>query len=356
MLHPLRSAKLTIIAAAAFVLSACETGYNKESSSSDESSSSSTSSNSSSSSSQSSSESSQAIVPYNSDSIMGILSESGEYTFLVRVIEKAGLATDLDNLDLTFTLFAPKDIDWFTNSTGAGAEGGLFANALQTDGYAEGVIGYHLVNESIELPSPAAPTETSRIQMSGGNDLILSNVGGLLSNELNVSNDATQATNGVIYSVDGLLQFHDGPGSNIESLNQLSTEDRFSELMEDLESTGIFETLNEDGARFTLFAPNRTAYKELEPNQLSALRNEPNTLLEFLNRHLIAEQLSSLELFETNGGSKNTVFGNTLEFSIENKSLMANGKEIKLPPKVANGVTIYEIDSFIDEGFTYPTP
>ncbi len=140
-------------------------------------------------------------------SLADVAIDNGNFTTLVEALGLAGLADDLDNLDNTYTVFAPTDaaFDALREEIGEDAFNDLLANSEAL----EDVLLYHVIADDTILADAAvsvAQSDSSTVAMGNGDDAGLSLDGdNLLINTSMVTDTNVLAENGVIHVIDKVM-------------------------------------------------------------------------------------------------------------------------------------------------------
>uniref|UniRef100_A0A5F8H036 Transforming growth factor-beta-induced protein ig-h3 n=1 Tax=Monodelphis domestica TaxID=13616 RepID=A0A5F8H036_MONDO len=147
---------------------------------------------------------------------------------------------------------------------------------------------------------------------------------------------------GTLFTVDRILT---PPIGTI--MDALKVDNRFSMLVAAIQTAGLTETLNREGA-YTIFAPTNEAFQVLPPEELNKLLGNPKELADILKYHIGDEilvsgaigalvRLTSLQGDKLEVSSKNTVVNVNKEPVIETDIMATNGviyaiKSILQPP------------------------
>lgn len=101
-----------------------------------------------------------------------------------------------------------------------------------------------------------------------------------------------------------------------------SSQDNLSTLAGALEDAGLDETLNDEDAAFTVFAPVNPAFENIDAGQLT---DDSDLLTEVLTFHVVEGQALTAGDIE-DGQSVETVEGDTLNFSVDGGTVRVNGR------------------------------
>ncbi|XP_044515874.1 transforming growth factor-beta-induced protein ig-h3 [Gracilinanus agilis] len=147
---------------------------------------------------------------------------------------------------------------------------------------------------------------------------------------------------GTLFTVDRMLT---PPIGTI--MDALKVDNRFSMLVAAIQTAGLTETLNREGA-YTIFAPTNEAFQVLPPEELNKLMGNPKELADILKYHIGDEilvsgaigalvRLTSLQGDKLEVSSKNTLVNVNKEPVVETDIMATNGviyaiKSILQPP------------------------
>lgn len=128
--------------------------------------------------------------------LLQTVSEAGSFKTLVAAIDKAGIASELENKDGTFTLLAPTDeaFEKLPKDT---------LNALLEDlPKLRRVLSYHVLDGDVRLEDLTEIEEAPTLE---GSVIAVEHHGGITVNEIPVTKADILADNGVIHAIDGVL-------------------------------------------------------------------------------------------------------------------------------------------------------
>lgn len=208
------------------------------------------------------------------------------------------LINTLSGTSTTFTVFAP------TNTA--------FANLLEAIGQDDindipedvlrNVLEYHvLAGAKVKSTQLTA----GDIEMVNEEDVTVSLTGGVrLNGTVNVTTADVEATNGVVHVVDAVLV----PPSILPIVGTIVApayfNKDFSTLVASVVQAGLLETLLDDEANYTLFAPTNEAFAAAGINELPADTEEGNaTLTSILLYHVLGSEILSTNLPESGDNS-----------------------------------------------------
>lgn len=127
-------------------------------------------------------------------------------------------------------------------------------------------------------------------------------------------------------------------------LETLSADERFTILVEAIETAGLSEMLDEDGL-LTLFAPTDSAFNMIPAEELDKIMADRKLLKEIISGHIVEDELFTDDLMETD--SVESINNKLLTITTVDEQVMVDGIPIIDPDiECYNGV-IQVIDSVI---------
>ncbi len=120
---------------------------------------------------------------------------------------------------------------------------------------------------------------------------------------------------------------------------------QFSTLVELVTAAGLVETLSDPNGVFTVFAPTNDAFAKVDPATLEMLQADTALLTEVLTYHVAPSTLGSADI--TDGGSRLTVQGEYLTFSVTDGAVMVNDANVVAADIAATNGTIHVIDTVL---------
>lgn len=137
----------------------------------------------------------------------------------------------------------------------------------------------------------------------------------------------------------------DGPGSIVEVAIEAGD---FSTLVAALEATGLDQTLADENATFTVFAPTDAAFDALGQETIDALLADTDTLSDILLYHVIADQAVNAEAALSLAGSTvEMANGDIVALTVQGESLFVNGSEVIVTDVEASNGIIHAIDAVL---------
>lgn len=257
-------------------------------------------------------------IPPRPMSVVGIAAASDDFTILEAALVATGLDSVLDDSDGSFTVFAPTDAAFAL--LGQAKIDELLAAPDQLSN----ILLYHVISDAQIMQDTAvtvAQSDDKKITMTNEQMATLSLTGSdLYINTSRVSAANIMADNGVIHVVDQVIlppTVKDSPTMNI--VDVVVGDDDFSTLASALTMANLVDTLNNNDATFTVFAPTNDAFAKIESTALTDLLANQTQLSNVLLQHVISgAEISSLDAFAANGTSVNTEANNDVTVNIVN--------------------------------------
>ena len=149
-----------------------------------------------------------------------------------------------------------------------------------------------------------------------------------------------ECSNGVIHVLDAVIV----PKDNI--VETAIANDDFETLVTAVVAAGLVDTLSDESAEFTVFAPTDDAFAELDSDDLTNLiNNDTANLSDILLYHVIPGIVLSGDL--TDNMTVTTVQGTNITITIFNETVFINDAEVTLADiECSNGV-IHIIDKVL---------
>jgi uncharacterized surface protein with fasciclin (FAS1) repeats len=130
----------------------------------------------------------------------------------------------------------------------------------------------------------------------------------------------------------------------------VSMPDTFSTLVTALTAADLVDTLSDEDATFTVFAPTDDAFAKIDPVILADLLADTGMLNAVLLNHVIGEaSLSSVDAYGQNGKSLLTLSGAQVDVSVDSETgtLIIGGAKVIIKDVQATNGTIHVIDTVI---------
>ena len=251
-------------------------------------------------------------------SIVDVAIENGNFTTLVAALQATGLDTTLADLDTDFTVFAPTDAAF--SLLGQATIDALLSD---TDTLSNILLNHVIVGakvmqdaavgiaNSAENMATMANEEMVALSLSGSN---------LYINKSKVSAADVMADNGVIHVLDQVIV---PPAmtmlENMTIVDAALATPELSTLVTALTAANLVDTLADENASFTVFAPTNSAFEKIDSMVLTDLLGNIDALTGVLTQHVVSgAQISATAAFAANGASVNTVANNDVTVSLVN--------------------------------------
>ena len=296
-------------------------------------------------------------VPTPTNSIVDVAAENGSFTTLVTALQTTGLDTVLADLEGEFTVFAPTDAAF-------ALLGEETINALLADPDAlANILLYHVVSGATVLQDAAvtiAQSDNKMVTMANEQMSTLSLSGSaLFINKSAVSAANVMADNGVIHVVDQVILPPTVKAEPTMSIVDVAVGDEnFSTLVAALTAADLVDTLADETATFTVFAPTNAAFAKIESSTLNTLLADTSALTDVLLTHVVGgAEVNSLAAFAANGAMVETASGANVAVTLVNFSQTANSSNDEVAYDSAaeilvggmnsakNGYTLYVFDN-----------
>jgi uncharacterized surface protein with fasciclin (FAS1) repeats len=289
-----------------------------------------------------------ADLPVNSGSIVDIALSNPEFSTLVTALTAADLVGTLADLDAEFTVFAP------TNAAFDNLPAGTLDSLLADTATLKQVLLYHVFGGNVLSDSAIniARSMENTVPMKNDVSAALSFVDNMLFvNGANVSAANITAENGVIHVIDNVIvpPAMTEPTMNIAEI-AVSMPDSFSTLVAALTAADLVDTLSDEEAIFTVFAPTNEAFAMIDADALDALLADTEALSAVLLTHVVGDaSLSSVDAYSQNGKSLTTASGEVIDVKVdaETGQLMIGGAKVIIKDVHATNGTIHVIDTVI---------
>ncbi|GAB2989477.1 fasciclin domain-containing protein [Psychrosphaera aestuarii] len=280
-------------------------------------------------------------------SLVDVAIENGNFTTLVAALQATGLDVTLGDFDTNYTVFAPND-DAFAKLP----EGTVDALLADTEKLSD-ILLYHVLSGRIMSDAAITAAQTSGNQVATANTdaLALSYVDSSLyvNNSLVTATDV-MADNGVIHVVDTVLMPPVDAGEPTESIVDVAVADeRFTTLVDALTAANLVDTLANEEATFTVFAPTNDAFDKIDSAELSALLANTEALREVLLQHVIGGEVNSVAAYAANGRTVPTASGNEISVSIDptSRMLQFGGANVIITDIYTTNGIIHVIDTVV---------
>ena len=276
-------------------------------------------------------------------SIVEVAREAGNFTTLITALEAAGLDATLSDEDGEFTVFAPTD-----DAFAALPEGALDALLADTDQLSN-ILLYHVIVDTVVSAETAGSLAGSTQVMANEAKLAITLRGeSLYLNESLVTSADVEASNGVIHVIDAVLApvaIAEPTGSIVDIA--LASPD-LTTLVTVLQAADLVETLADEEALFTVFAPTNDAFAALGEETINVLLGNIEQLTDILLYHVIpnvaADSIDATALYGKEVGMANEA--NTA-IDIRDGALYVNESKIIIRDVAATNGIIHVIDTVL---------
>ncbi len=288
-------------------------------------------------------------VTYN---IAEIVTMSADHNTLQAALEATGLDAALDDDTATFTLFAPTDAAF-------AAVGEETINALlaDTDTLSD-ILLYHAVGADIDSTAAVAAAGTT-VEMANGDSVGISVVdGAVFINNAMVTVVDIEAANGVVHVIDAVLMPPADPDPDTQALSiaaLAASDENFSTLVAALTAADLVDTLADETATFTVFAPTNDAFAAIPSDTLDAILADTDTLTAILLQHVIAgAAVDSPTAYSLNGMQATMASDAMLDIAVTSGMLTIGGANITVTDIYASNGIVHVIDAVIVGDVTLP--
>ena len=260
-----------------------------------------------------------AVVQEPTQNIVELAQSQTNLSILVTALTKfPDLVNALSDASGTYTVFAPTD-DAFVALLGV-------IGQTELDDIPESVLRrvleYHVVAGAAEFSSDLTDGQEVDPILADEGDVISIGVGMsvTIDNATVVTADAA-ATNGVVHIIDGVLvpDFEASIVNTVVEPAYFNTD--FSVLTAAVVKAGLFETLIDGMAEFTVFAPTDDAFAAIGLTSLDDLSRE--ALIPILQYHVLNSEVKAADLPAT--GSAVTTLNGDFYLSINSEGVFING-------------------------------
>lgn len=228
--------------------------------------------------------------------------ETPEFSVLLTAVQAADPAVleALSNPEATLTVFAPTDAAFATlfEALGEEAVAEILADpAALTDillfHVAEGTITSDLVVSTLEMTAGMATLQSLNGQYI---DVVQDEEGTITINGASLVATDVVASNGIIHVIDAVIlpETRDLPTLVTDFASAETPE--FTTLLTAVGAAGLVETLADEEAFFTVFAPTDAAFAALPAETLAAALADVDLLTAVLTYHVVAGNVGTAEL------------------------------------------------------------
>ena len=162
------------------------------------------------------------------------------------------------------------------------------------------------------------------------------------------------AGNGVIHVLDQVIIPPADRGTPTQNIAEVVAGDpQFSTLLTAVQTADLVDTLADENATFTVFAPTNDAFDKIDPTVLANLLADVPALTGVLLQHVVAAEIPSVDAYAANGALVDTVAGEDvlveLVISGTEVSLVVQGATVTVEDVYTTNGVIHVIDTVITE-------
>ncbi|MDN3651935.1 fasciclin domain-containing protein [Thalassotalea ponticola] len=296
------------------------------------------------------------MVPAPQASITEVAASVNDFSTLVAALQASGLDSVLADTNNNYTVFAP------TNAAFDKLPAGTVEALLNDTDALASILLYHVVEGKVQSDAAigVARSGDNQVMTVNGNNAALSFVdGALYINGAMVGPANVQASNGVIHVIDNVIlppQMNEATGTIVDAA---LGDENLSTLVDALTAAGLVDTLADESATFTVFAPTNDAFAAIDPDVLDQILADSDALNALLLQHVIADaSLSSIDAYAANGQMVSTASGAKIGVAVEPDTgiiTFGGAKVIVKDIYTTNGV-IHVIDSVVVGDLELPEP
>lgn len=267
--------------------------------------------------------------------IVQTASANDDFDTLVEALITAGLDSALANESKEFTVFAPTDAAF------SELESDYLTNLVQndTDNLTK-ILTYHVLSGTVMSSDLSDGMSVETLQ--GKYVDITIDDGTVYVNDAEVTTADIECSNGVIHVIDTVLVPKDNIVETAISYNDFNT------LVDAVVAADLVDTLSDESAEYTVFAPTDVAFSDLDTEYLNNLiNNDTANLTDILTYHVVPDIVYSYEL--SDNMTATTVQGSNITVQIINQSIYIDDAKVILSAsdmECSNGV-IHVIDKVI---------
>ncbi len=289
----------------------------------------------------------------NDKNIVQVAASNPQFSTLVSLVKKAGLAGALSKGSLT--VFAP------TNAAFAylkAHEPATYKAATSNAAVLKKVLTYHVIGKRILAPAAvAAAKANAKVTTLEGEKIALSLAGGKikLNGGATVVTPNVTASNGVIHVINRVLvppSLAKAPAPTQSILQLAAGNPDFSTLVSLVQKAGLVQALSGSGP-FTIFAPTNEAFQKLAaaaPATYAAVLANPALLTKVLTYHAVAGAIKSTQAITVaqKNGTVTSLEGEPISLSLVGGKLTLDGASTVVTADIlaTNGV-IHVIDTVL---------
>ena len=285
--------------------------------------------------------------------VVDVAVADGNFTTLVAALQATGLDATLDDADSTFTVFAPTD-DAFA-LLGQDTIDALLAD---TDTLS-GILTYHVLAGEVDAAAATAAVGTTVETVNGASVGISSLNGSLFVNQATVTATDIQTDNGIIHVIDAVLTPPTPRGEPTANIVETAVAaGSFTTLVAAVEAAGLVDTLSDESASFTVFAPTDDAFAMLGQETIDTLLANTDVLSDILLQHVVGAEVNSIAAYTLVGNDAETASGAMIpiSFNPDTDTLTFGGANIVTTDIYTTNGVIHVIDMVVVGDVQVPAP
>lgn len=288
-------------------------------------------------------------VSYN---LAEIVRDSAHLSTLFAAVQAAGLDSALADESATYTVFAP------TNEAFAVLGEDTINTLLADTDTLTDILLYHVVASEINSGAAVAAAG-STVETANGKAIGVSVMAGsVYINNAKVTVVDVEANNGVLHVIDAVLMppADPDPATSVLTIAEIAASDaNFSTLVTALSAANLVDTLADETATFTVFAPTNDAFAAIPSDTLNAIIADTDTLTAILLQHVIAGAgVDAVTAYSLNGQAAEMASGAMLDIALVDRQLTIGGATITATDIYASNGIIHVIDAVIVGDVTLP--
>jgi uncharacterized surface protein with fasciclin (FAS1) repeats len=289
-------------------------------------------------------------LPDNANTITDVAAGMEDFSILVAALQATQLDSVLADFNSEFTVFAPTNAAFDKLPAGTLeallADPDTLANILLYHVYAGGTV---LADSAIAI----AQSDESVITMANETGLALSyNNSTLFANGSRITMANVMASNGVIHVLDNIILPEAMKGQETGTIVDVALGDEnFSTLVAALSAANLVDTLADENATYTVFAPTNDAFAKIPAADLNALLADVPALTAILLQHVVDGEVDAVSAYAANGTSVPTLAGKSISVEIDpvTGNLMFGGSVVTMTNIFTTNGVIHVIDTVVTD-------
>jgi transforming growth factor-beta-induced protein len=289
-------------------------------------------------------------LPESPMTITDVAAGNEDFSILVSALQATGLDSVLADMEGNYTVFAP------TNTAFDKLPEGTLDALLQDTDALSNILLYHVYASGTVLADSAiaiAQSDASVIEMTNMSQLALSfNDSTLFANGSRIVMADQMASNGVIHVIDNIILPPAMKGEPTGTIvDVVSGNEDFSTLVTALSAAGLVDTLADENASYTVFAPTNDAFEKIPADVLNNLITDVPALTAVLLQHVVNDKVDAITAYAANGTSIPTLAENNIEIEIDPVSgmLMFGGSMVTVTNIYTTNGIIHVIDTVVTD-------